>query len=323
MKRILSGIQPTGPLHLGNYFGMMVPALELAAAHDAVYFIADYHALTTISDRDELRDNVVHAAVDFLAAGLDPAKTILFRQSDVPEVLELSWVLSTVTPMGLLERCHSYKDKTGKGLPASHGLFSYPVLMAADILIYDSDLVPVGQDQKQHVEVCRDVAAKINKGFGDGVLKVPESIIKEATAKVPGLDGQKMSKSYGNTLPLFGNQKKLRKLIMGIPTDSTPVEDPKPIKDSIILELYRLFATDVEYAAMVADFEKGGCGYGDLKQRLFDAYWNHFEPMRAKRDELLADPAAVEAVLADGAERARALAQPVLKRVRDAVGLGR
>lgn len=317
-------MQPTGRLHLGNYFGMMVPALELAndKDNDTVYFIADYHALTTVGDPAELRDNVLHTAVDFLAAGLDPEKSILYRQSDVPEVVELSWILSCITPMGLIERCHSYKDKTAKGLSASHGLFSYPVLMSADILLYDSDIVPVGQDQKQHVEVCRDIANKINKQYGENTLKVPKPVIRESTAKVPGLDGQKMSKSYNNTLPLFGEEKKLRKLVMKIPTDSTPVDEPKPTEGSIILELYRLFVNDTDYNTMVADHENGGVGYGDLKQRVFDAYWEHFEPMRAKREDYLTNPNQVEKILQQGAEKARALAQPTLQRVRQAVGLG-
>src|SRR5918997_5929125 len=224
--RILSGIQPSGILHIGNYFGMMKPAIALQAEGEAFYFIADYHALTSLQNAEALRENSRRVALDFLACGLDPERSALFRQSDVPQVTELAWILSTVTPMGLLERCHSYKDKTTRGLSASAGLFTYPVLMAADILIYDSDVVPVGKDQKQHIEVTRDIAVKINETYGE-VFKLPEPRIQAATETVPGLDGQKMSKSYGNTIDIFGEEKETRKRIMGIVTDSTPVESPK------------------------------------------------------------------------------------------------
>ena len=318
--RILSGIQPSGRLHIGNYFGMMEPSIRLQDEGEAFYFIADYHSLTTIADPAVLRQNVADVAVDFLACGLDPGKATFFRQSDVPEVTELSWILSTITPMGLLERCTSYKDKTARGLEATHGLFAYPVLMAADILIYDSDIVPVGQDQKQHVEVTRDIAQKINHRYGE-ILTIPKPQIREAKAKIPGLDGQKMSKSYGNTLDIFGEEKPLRKIIMGIPTDSTPVEAPKDPQTSLILEFYRLFATEPEIAAMETDFRNGGIGYGEFKKRLFSAYWEHFAPMRARRAELLAAADHVEEVLTQGAEKARSLAAHTLDRVRHAVGL--
>ena len=248
--RILSGIQPSGRPHIGNFFGMMEPAIRLQDEGDALYFIADYHSLTTISDASVLRQNVRDLAIDFLACGLDPEKATFFRQSDVPEVTELSWILSTVTPMGLLERCHSYKDKVANKVSPSHGLFAYPVLMAADILIYDSDVVPVGKDQKQHVEVTRDIAQKINDRYGDELLRIPEPRIRETTATVPGLDGQKMSKSYDNTIPLFEAEKPLRKKIMRIVTDSTPVEDPKDPESSYIVELYKLVATPEEVTAM-------------------------------------------------------------------------
>jgi tryptophanyl-tRNA synthetase len=319
--RILSGIQPSGQLHIGNYFGAMRPMLDLAATGEAFYFIADYHAMTTVADPAALRANVAAVALDFLACGLDPARAVFFRQSDVPEVNELAWILSTVCPMGLLERGHSFKDKTARGVAASHALFAYPVLMAADILLYDSDLVPVGKDQKQHLEITRDLAGKLNDRCGEGTVRVPEPLIREETAAVPGLDGQKMSKSYGNTLPLFGEEKALRKLVMRMPTDSTPVEAPKPVEGSLILQLYRLFATPGEYAAMVASYEAGGTGYGHYKQQLFEAYWNHFASARDRRAELAANPAAIDQVLADGAARARAAASAVLARVRRAVGL--
>lgn len=320
MKRILSGIQPTGALHLGNYFGMMRPAIGLQDDGEAFYFIADYHALTTVRDADMLRKFSREVALDFLACGLDPDKACLFRQSDVPEVTELAWILSTLTPMGLLERCHSYKDKISRGMSPSHGLFAYPVLMAADILIYDSDVVPVGRDQKQHIEVARDIAIKMNEHYGE-VFKLPEPSILEDVAVVPGTDGQKMSKSYNNTIPLFLEEKPLRKLIMRMVTDSTPVEAPKDPEGSCILALYKLFASTDEVAAMEADYRRGGVGYGEFKQRLFEAVRDHFEPMRAKRQELQADVKVIEEVLADGAAKARNVAQRTMDRVRKAVGL--
>ena len=319
--RILTGLQPSGKLHIGNYFGAMEPAVRLQDEGEAFYFIADYHAMSSTSDPAALRENAQELAIDFLACGLDPAKAFFYRQSDVPEVNELAWILSTVCPMGLLERCHSYKDKIAKGLSASHALFAYPVLMAADILLYDANLVPVGEDQKQHLEVTRDLVGKINDQFGSETLVLPEARIRDEVAKVPGLDGQKMSKSYNNTIPIFGAQKKMRKLVMKIETDSTPIEAPKPIENSIILDLYRFFASESDQAQLKADFEAGGFGYGDLKQRLFDAYWDYFSPMRERREELVADPAYVEKVLADGAARAREEADKVLARVRMAVGL--
>jgi tryptophanyl-tRNA synthetase len=320
--RILSGLQPSGRLHIGNYFGMMEAALKLQHEGDAYYFIADYHSLTTVQNGKQLRENTRELAIDFLACGLDPKKCVFFRQSDVPEHTELSWILSTVTPMGLLERCHSYKDKVARGITASHGLFAYPVLMAADILIYESDIVPVGRDQKQHVEVTRDIAIKMNETFGQGLFKLPQPRIKEETAVVPGLDGQKMSKSYDNTIQLFESAPSLKKKIMGIKTDSTPVEAPKPTEDSSILALYKLVASDADYATMVSDFEKGGVGYGDLKKRLLVATSDYFAPFHQRRAEIVADPKYVDQVLAEGAEKARVVARKVLSRVRDAVGLG-
>jgi tryptophanyl-tRNA synthetase len=318
--RILSGIQPTGLPHLGNYFGMMKPAIELQEQGEALYFIADFHALTTVRDPEALRRNTREIAIDFLACGLDPSKACLFRQSDISYVTELSWILSTVTPMGLLERCHSYKDKLSKGLHASLGLFSYPVLMAADILAYDSDVVPVGKDQKQHLEVTRDLAVKINELYGP-IFKLPEPMIRDESSAIPGTDGAKMSKSYGNTVELFLEEAPLKKKIMGIQTDSTPVESPKPTEGSAILGIYRHVASPADYAVMETDFLNGGKGYGDFKKRLFAAVWEYFAPMREERKRFSSDPAEVDRILSVGAERASALSAPVMDRLRRATGL--
>jgi tryptophanyl-tRNA synthetase len=319
--RTLTGLQPSGRVHVGNYFGAMEPAVQLQEEGEAYYFIADYHAMTSTRDPAELRENVRDMAIDFLACGLDPEKALFFRQSAVPEVNELAWILSTVCPMGLLDRCHSYKDKVAKGIGASHALFAYPVLMAADILLYDSNVVPVGDDQKQHLEVTRDLVIKINERFGPETLVLPEPRIREGVAKVPGLDGQKMSKSYNNTLPIFGDEKPLRKTVMRIVTDSTPVEEPKATEGSVILDLYRLMSSESDHAAMVADYQSGGTGYGEFKKRLWEAYWEYFAPMREKRAALVADPGYVESVLAAGAAKARETAEATLTRVRKAVGL--
>ena len=320
--RILTGLQPSGKLHVGNYFGAMEPAVHLQEQGEAFYFIADYHAMTSTHDPAALRENVREMAVDFLACGLDPSRAVFFRQSAVPEVNELAWILSTVCPMSLLEKCHSYKDKVAKGIAPNHALFAYPALMAADILLYDSNKVPVGKDQKQHLEVTRDLAVKINEAYGAGTVVLPEPIIREDTAVVPGTDGQKMSKSYHNTLPIFGEEKPSKKLVMkNIVTDSTPLEEPKPVENSTILALYKLFASEADYQTMVNDHLSGGFGYGHFKTRLADAYWDYFAAMRARRAEILADPGYVDAVLAQGAERAREEATKVLDRVRRAVGL--
>ncbi len=318
--RILSGIQPSGTLHLGNYFGMMRPAIELQDQGEALYFIADLHALTTVQDAAALSAHIRDVAIDFLACGLDPEKSCFFRQSHVPAVTELAWILSTLTPMGLLERCHSYKDKLAKGIAPSHGLFAYPVLMAADILIYDSDLVPVGKDQKQHIEVARDLVIKFNETYGD-TLKLPEPSIREETAVVPGLDGEKMSKSYGNTIGMFEDEAPLRKKIMSLKTDSTPVDQPKSTENSTILGLYKLVASPADYRQMESDFRNGGIGYGDFKKRLFGSVWEYFTPMRERRKTLLADPAYVAGVLQRGQEKANAIASGVMSRVRSAIGI--
>jgi tryptophanyl-tRNA synthetase len=318
--RILSGIQPSGVLHIGNYFGMMRPAIELQKEGETFYFIADYHALTSVRDPKTLRENSRLVALDFLACGLDPEKGALFRQSDVPQVTELAWILSTVAPMGLLERAHSYKDKLARGLASTVGLFSYPVLMAADILIYDSDAVPVGKDQKQHIEITRDLAGKINETFGQ-VFKLPEPRINPDTQVVPGLDGQKMSKSYGNNIDIFGDEKETRKRVMSIVTDSTPVEAPKDPERSTIVQLYSLFASKEEIASMRERFKKGGTGYGDFKRELFEKLWEHFSPMRKRREQILSDKGYIDNVLARGAKRANEIADQVMARVRKAVGL--
>jgi tryptophanyl-tRNA synthetase len=320
MRRILSGLQPSGALHIGNYFGMIQRAIALQEEGEAFYFIANYHALTSVRDPDVLRENSRRVAIDFLACGFDPERGALFMQSDVPQVTELSWILSTVAPMGLLERAHSYKDKLARGIPATVGLFGYPVLMAADILIYDSDVVPVGKDQKQHVEITRDLAVKINETYGQ-VFKLPEPRIHAATETVPGIDGQKMSKSYGNTIDLFGEEKETRKRVMGLVTDSTPVEQPKDPVKSTIVQLYSLFASKDEIASMQERFRKGGTGYGDFKKELFEKLWEYFSPLRKRREELLADKLFVDDVLVRGARRANEVADDVMARVRAVVGL--
>jgi tryptophanyl-tRNA synthetase len=320
MVRYLTGFQPTGALHIGNYLGALRPAIELQEKGEAFYFIADYHALTTVRDPAILREHVRGIAIDSLACGLDPAKACFFKQSDVPAVTELAWVLSNVTPMGLLERSHSYKDKLSHGIAPSHALFAYPVLMAADILLYDSDVVPVGKDQKQHLEITRDIAIKFNELYG-ATFKLPEPSIREEVATILGLDGQKMSKSYGNTIELFLPERTLRKKIMGIVTDSTPVEAPKDPTNSAIVSLYRLFATPEQIASMEHDFRAGGFGYGEFKKRLFEVIWESFAPMRQRRAELEADPGHVDQVLADGASRADQAAQRTMTRVRQAVGI--
>jgi len=318
--RILSGIQPSGKLHLGNYFGMMRPSLELQKKGDAFLFIANYHALTTVHNSIQLRQDTLDVALDFLACGLDPQRTIFFRQSDVPEVLELTWLLSTVTPMGLLERCHSYKDKIARGIAANHALFAYPVLMAADILIYQSDIVPVGRDQKQHLEVTRDIALKFNNEFGE-VFKIPEPFIPDEVAVIPGVDGQKMSKSYGNTIDLFASPKETKASIMRIVTDSTPLKDPKDPTACNVFALYKLFATEGQKAEMEANYRGANYGYGHAKKALLSLFTESFEPFRAKREELAHNPDYVEEVLQQGAAKARAAASMTLDKARAAVGL--
>ena len=318
--RILSGIQPSGVLHIGNYFGMMRQSIALQDEGETFYFIANYHALTSLRDPKAVIENSRRVALDFLACGFDPNRGILFMQSDVPQVTELTWILSTIAPMGLLERAHSYKDKIARGLPATVGLFGYPILMAADILIYDSDIVPVGKDQKQHIEITRDLAVKINETYRD-VFKLPAPRIQAATEVVPGIDGQKMSKSYGNNIDIFGDEKETRKRVMSIVTDSTPVEAPKDPDKSTIVQLYSLFASKQEIEAMRERFKKGGTGYGDFKKQLFEKLWEYFAPMRKRREEIQRDKPYIDAVLAKGAKQANEIADQVMERVRKAVGL--
>jgi tryptophanyl-tRNA synthetase len=324
--RILSGIQPSGALHLGNYFGMMKPAIELQFEGDAFYFIADLHSMTTLFDAEQRRRNSLDVALDFLACGLDPARSVFFQQSDVPEVTLLTWLLTTVTPMGLLERCHSYKDKKARLAEddldrVNHGLFAYPVLMAADILIYDSNVVPVGRDQKQHVEVTRDIAMKFNHVYGTTFV-IPEPRIREEVAVVPGTDGQKMSKSYGNTIEIFGDEKSVRKKVMSIVMDSRTPQEPKPdAEKNTALQLLKLISPPEVGRDFEDRLRAGGLGYGDLKKVLFEHCWNHFAEARRKRAELEANLDFVHQVLREGAEKARARASIVLRRAQKACGI--
>lgn len=319
--RILSGIQPSGKLHIGNYFGAMRQHLQLQAEHSCFYFIADYHALTSNPAPDEIIVNTLDVAMDYMALGLDTDKTVFWRQSDVPEVTELTWLLSCVTPMGLLQRCTSYKDKVAQGLSPNHGLFAYPVLQAADILIYNSDLVPVGADQKQHIEVTRDIAMRFNNTYGE-VFTIPKDHIIESVAVVPGIDGQKMSKSYGNTIGIFEPQESIRKKIMKIVTDSTPVEEPKDPEKCNVFALLRLVASPEELREWENKYRSGPMGYGEAKKRLAELIIEHFEPFRQKRTELENNIDHVKNVLADGAGRAKAVAAQTLAAARKAVGLG-
>lgn len=319
--RILSGIQPSGQLHLGNYFGSMKPNLEYVGKGDmSLYMIVDLHALTTVQNPEQLRSFRNDAILDLLACGFDPDNATLFFQSHVAEHTELSWILSTVTPMGLLERAVSYKDKVQKGIAASVGLFTYPILMAADILLYDATLVPVGKDQKQHVEMARDIAVKFNSTFGDSLI-LPEPQIREEVAVIPGTDGQKMSKSYGNTIPLFGSEKVIEKAIMGIITDSKGVAEPKDPETCVVFQIHRSFLSKEEAARLADRYRAGGLGYGDAKKLLFTAYMDAFASMRAKREALMKKPDYVHEVLQDGAKKAGKVAKTTMERVRRSVGL--
>jgi tryptophanyl-tRNA synthetase len=318
--RILSGIQPSGKLHLGNYLGAMKQHLELQEEHDCYYFIANYHSMTTVQDRATLLDLTRDVALDYYAMGLNPEKALLFRQSDVPEVTELTWILSCVTGRGLLERAHSYKDKVAKGITPSMGLFCYPMLMASDILIYDADLVPVGKDQVQHIEMTQDMAGYFNNVYKQEVLKRPEPRLNEALV-VPGIDGQKMSKSYGNTIPLFEPPKRLRKLIMGIKTDSKEVDEPKDPETCNVFALYRLLAPQPDVDALAERYRAGGMGYGEAKKLLAEVCEALLAPARERRKELLQDTDRIEDYLSDAGRRARSTAQQVMERVRDACGI--
>jgi tryptophanyl-tRNA synthetase len=312
-------VQPSGRLHLGNYFGAVRQHIALQDEGPSFYFIADYHALTTVQDPALLRQNTLDVALDYLALGLDPAKAVFFRQSDVPEVTELAWILSTVTSMGLLERAVSYKEKVEKGIEASVGLFTYPVLMAADILIYRSHVVPVGEDQVQHLEMTRDIAGRFNRTYRE-VFPIPNYRLDRGS-KVPGTDGQKMSKSYGNTIEIFAEGKNLQKTVMGIVTDASSVADPKDPEKSHVFTLYSLFASEEEKQALAARYRAGGMGYGEAKKMLLEKINEDLGPARERRKRLAADPGAVEAVLAEGARRARAEAQQTMALVREAVGM--
>jgi len=317
---VLSGIQPTGRFHWGNYFGAIRQYIDLQHEQAAYYFIANLHALTTVRDAQLLRSLTLDAAIDLLALGLEPDRAVLFVQSEVPEVSELCWLLMTGAPMGLLERCHAYKDKKSRGLLADAGLFTYPVLMAADILAYDSDTVPVGEDQVQHIEVCRDLAASFNHHFGE-VFVMPKAKLLDGSKKVPGTDGEKMSKSYNNTLEIFEDAAAQRKKIMRITTDSRPMDQPKEPESDHLFQLYSLVASDAERESMAALYRRGGFGYGEVKKALADAAERFFAPARAKRAELASDPAKIQAILADGAERARRKASEVLNRAKKACGV--
>ncbi len=320
MSRILSGIQPSGTLHVGNYFAMMRRMIEFQADHELFCFIVNYHALTSMQDGRALRENTIDAAIDFLALGMDPERSYFWVQSDIVEVAELTWILSCSTSMGLLERSHSYKDKIAKGITPIAGLFNYPVLMAADILLYQAQIIPVGKDQKQHVEITRDIAERFNNTYGP-TFTLPEPLIAEDIAVIPGTDGQKMSKSYGNTIDIFENEKTLKKKVMSIVTDSTPVESPKNPDTCNVFALYRLFATAERTNAMRERYMAGGMGYGEVKKELAGLIWDYFRPFREKREILAADRGQIAAILKKGAEKTREIAMPTIEDVRRRVGL--
>ena len=320
MTRILSGIQPSGSLHIGNYFGMMKQMIKHQNSSELFCFIVNYHAMTSLHDGNELKKNTIEAAIDFLALGLDPDKSIFWIQSDVPEVMELSWILSCHTSLGLLERSHSYKDKISRGIVPNAGLFTYPVLMAADILLYDANIVPVGKDQKQHIEITRDIAGSFNNMYGD-IFVMPEGEISEEISVIPGIDGQKMSKSYGNTINIFDDEQTLKKKVMKIVTDSTPVEDPKDPDSCNLFSIYKFFADDAMLSDMKERYLKGGTGYGQVKKELLEVLVEYFKPYRENRKQFENDHGAVYRILQNGADKARAVALVTLKRVKDAVGI--
>ncbi len=321
MAVILSGIQPSGNLHLGNYFGAVQQYLEfIARGEQCYYFLANYHALTSLRDRAKMIELTRSTAADYIAMGLDPQRCVIYRQSDMPEVCELSWILSTITPMGLLERCHAYKDKVQQGLSADHGLFAYPVLQAADILIVRSNLVPVGQDQKQHIEVTRDIAIRFNNTYGE-VLTVPEPYIRADVAVVPGRDGRKMSKSYGNTIELFATEKEVRNQIYSIVTDSATVAEPKDPDTSNLYGILKLFCSPQEQISWADRFRAGGLGYGDVKKAIFEKFMERFGAARRRREELEKQPDFVEQALRRGVEKARSVGVPLVRQMRDAVGI--
>jgi len=318
--RVLSGIQPSGSLHLGNYLGMMKPMLEYMDRSTLFVFIVNLHALTTVDEGEKLAKGTLDAAADFLALGLDPDRCIFWVQSDVPEVVELSWILTCITPMGLLERCHSYKDKIARGISPNHGLFAYPVLMAADILLYQSNIIPVGKDQKQHVEVTRDIAMKFNNIYGETFV-IPEPEINDEVATIPGIDGQKMSKSYDNTIEIFLDEKTLKKKIMSIKTDSTPVDQPKNPDTCNLFQIYRHFAPPERVEEVLRLYKEGGAAYGSIKKELLGILWDFFRGAREERAKLITDPGYLRQILAKGAEKAREIGQGTINTVRKRVGL--
>jgi tryptophanyl-tRNA synthetase len=320
MIRVLSGIQPSGSLHIGNYFAMMKPMIESQDKTELFCFLVNFHALTSLHNGAELKHNTIEAAIDFLALGLNPDKCYFWVQSDVPEVTELAWILSCYTSLGLLERSHSYKDKIARGLIPNSGLFTYPILMAADILLYDANIVPVGKDQKQHIEITRDIAGHFNNLYGD-IFVIPDAQIPDDIAVIPGIDGQKMSKSYGNTLDIFEDEKVLKKKVMKIVTDSTPVEDPKDADKCNVFSLYKLFATESQLKDMTERYSKGGTGYGQVKKELFELMIEYFRPYREKRKRYENDHGEVYNILKKGADKTRNVAAVTLKKVRDAVGI--
>lgn len=321
MKTILSGITPSGKLHLGNYFGAIRQHIQLQEEGDAFYFIANYHSLTSITDGEEIAENTFDIALDYLALGLDPEKCTFFLQSDIPQVTELAWILGTFCPVSLMEKSVSYKDKVAQGLNPNIGLFTYPVLQAADILIYHSDIVPVGQDQKQNIEICRDLAGKFNHNYGGEYLKLPEDYIVESVAVVPGIDGRKMSKSYNNTIGIFDEGKTLKKKVMSIETDSTPLEAPKDPESCNVFALIRLFADEEKQNEIAGKYRAGGYGYGDAKKELLGMINDYFEEAREKRNELVRNIQYVVDVLRKGGEKARARAEEVMQPIRKVTGL--
>lgn len=320
MSRILSGIQPSGSLHIGNYLAMMKPMIALQDDNELFCFIVNYHALTSLSDPEKLKKNTMDAAIDFLALGLNPEKANFWIQSDLPEVQELTWILSCNTSLGLLERSHSYKDKIAKGLTPNTGLYTYPVLMAADILLFQAEKVPVGKDQKQHLEITRDIASSFNSNFGETFV-LPEPVIEDSLAVIPGIDGQKMSKSYDNTICMFEEEKKMRKRIMKIKTDSRGVDEPKDPDSCTVFALYKLFASNEQVESLRNNYITGGMGYGDAKQLLFEVIRDYFKPFKEKRDQLAADPQKVKDIMMMGAEKTRVKAKETLSLVRNKVGL--
>ncbi len=320
MSRVLSGIQPSGTLHIGNYFAMMKPMIEFQEEHDLFCFIVNYHALTSIHESEALKQNTLQAAIDFLALGLDPERCHFWVQSDVPEVTELTWILACHTSLGLLERSHSYKDKVARGITPNSGLYTYPILMAADILLYQSEIIPVGKDQKQHIEITRDIADRFNTTYGE-TFAMPQPLINDDLAVIPGIDGQKMSKSYDNTINIFEEEKPLKKKVMRIVTDSTPVEEPKDPDKCNVFALYSLFAEDTARQQMRQRYLDGGMGYGDAKKELFALIWEYFKPFRDRRAELASRPDDIVDIMKKGAEKSRIIAAETLDLVKDRVGL--